>query len=67
VTAGRARPIAETVPLDVDGRALKGEFCGSATSSNTMIKQLSVVHFRSQSLAREVGTTASGRPGAGAR
>ena len=31
-----------TVPLDVDGRPLQGEFLRSATIVNTMIKQLSV-------------------------
>src|SRR5262249_47957941 len=32
----------QTVPMDVDGRALQGEFQRSATIVNTMIKQLSV-------------------------
>ncbi len=32
----------QTVPLDVDGRPLKGEFLRSADIVNTMIKQLSV-------------------------
>ena len=32
----------KTVPLDVEGRPLRGEFLRSATIVNTMIKQLGV-------------------------
>jgi HAMP domain-containing protein/CheY-like chemotaxis protein/signal transduction histidine kinase len=44
------------VPLDVDGRALKGEFLRSANIVNTMIKQLSVFTSEVTRVAREVGT-----------
>ena len=46
----------QTVPLDVDGRPLKGEFLRSATIVNTMIKQLSVFTSEVTRVAREVGT-----------
>src|SRR4051812_21816632 len=45
-----------TVPLDVDGRPLKGEFLRSATIVNTMIKQLGVFTSEVTRVAREVGT-----------
>jgi hypothetical protein len=40
VTAVARGDLLQTVPLDVDGRALKGEFLRSANIVNTMIKQL---------------------------
>jgi HAMP domain-containing protein/CheY-like chemotaxis protein/signal transduction histidine kinase len=46
----------QTVPLDVDGRPLKGEFLRSAEIVNTMIKQLSVFTSEVTRVAREVGT-----------
>ena len=46
----------KTVPLDVDGRPLKGEFLRSATIVNTMIKQLGVFTSEVTRVAREVGT-----------
>ena len=46
----------QPVPLDVDGRPLKGEFLRSATIVNTMIKQLSVFTSEVTRVAREVGT-----------
>jgi HAMP domain-containing protein/CheY-like chemotaxis protein/GAF domain-containing protein len=46
----------QTVPLDVDGRKLKGEFLRSATIVNTMIKQLGVFTSEVTRVAREVGT-----------
>jgi HAMP domain-containing protein/CheY-like chemotaxis protein/signal transduction histidine kinase len=46
----------QTVRLDVDGRALKGEFLRSSTIVNTMIKQLSVFTSEVTRVAREVGT-----------
>jgi len=46
----------QTVPLDVDGRALKGEFRRSAMIVNTMIKQLGVFTSEVTRVAREVGT-----------
>jgi len=46
----------QTVDLEVDGRALKGEFLQSATIVNTMIKQLGVFTSEVTRVAREVGT-----------
>src|SRR5437762_12643301 len=46
----------QTVRLDVDGRALEGEFLRAATIVNTMIKQLSVFTSEVTRVAREVGT-----------
>src|SRR5215469_7306575 len=46
----------QTMPLDVDGRALKGEFLRSATIVNAMIGQLSVFTSEVTRVAREVGT-----------
>ena len=46
----------QTVPLEVDGRPLKGEFLRSANIVNTMIKQLSVFTSEVTRVAREVGT-----------
>ena len=44
------------VPLEVDGRPLKGEFLGSATLVNTMIRQLEIFTSEVTRVAREVGT-----------
>jgi HAMP domain-containing protein/CheY-like chemotaxis protein/signal transduction histidine kinase len=46
----------ERVRLNVDGRALKGEFLQSANIVNTMIKQLGVFTSEVTRVAREVGT-----------
>ncbi len=46
----------QPVPLDVDGRPLKGEFLRSATIANAMIEQLSVFTSEVTRVAREVGT-----------
>jgi len=56
VTAVARGDLQQTVPLDVDGRALKGEFLRSANIVNTMIKQLSVFTSEVTRVAREVGT-----------
>src|SRR6202795_2861267 len=56
VTAVARGDLLQTVPLDVDGRALKGEFLRSASIANTMIKQLSVFTSEVTRVAREVGT-----------
>ncbi len=56
VTAVARGDLLQTVPLDVDGRALKGEFLRSASIVNTMIKQLSVFTSEVTRVAREVGT-----------
>ncbi len=46
----------QTVPLDVDGRPLQGEFLRAANIVNTMIKQLNVFTSEVTRVAREVGT-----------
>jgi HAMP domain-containing protein/CheY-like chemotaxis protein/predicted transcriptional regulator len=46
----------QTIPLDVDGRPLRGEFLRSANIVNTMIKQLGVFTSEVTRVAREVGT-----------
>ena len=46
----------QTVRLDVDGRALEGEFLRSATIVNSMIQQLGVFTSEVTRVAREVGT-----------
>ncbi|HEY0353616.1 MAG TPA: HAMP domain-containing protein, partial [Enterovirga sp.] len=56
ITAVAKGDLMQTVPLDVDGRPLKGEFLRSATIVNTMIKQLSVFTSEVTRVAREVGT-----------
>ncbi|HEY3850628.1 MAG TPA: HAMP domain-containing protein [Steroidobacteraceae bacterium] len=56
VSAVARGDLLQTVPLDVDGRALKGEFLRSANIVNTMIKQLSVFTSEVTRVAREVGT-----------
>jgi hypothetical protein len=56
VSAVARGDLLQTVPLDVDGRALRGEFLRSATIVNTMIKQLSVFTSEVTRVAREVGT-----------
>jgi HAMP domain-containing protein len=45
-----------TVPLEVEGRPLEGEFLRSANIVNTMIKQLGVFTSEVTRVAREVGT-----------
>src|SRR5581483_566215 len=46
----------QTMPLDVEGRPLKGEFLRPAMIVNAMIKQLSVFTSEVTRVAREVGT-----------
>jgi HAMP domain-containing protein/CheY-like chemotaxis protein/signal transduction histidine kinase len=46
----------QSVPLEVDGRPLEGEFLRSATIVNTMIQQLRVFTSEVTRVAREVGT-----------
>ena len=58
----------QTVPLDVEGRPLKGEFLRSATIVNTMIQQLGVFTSRGDARgARGRHRRQARRPGAGAR
>ena len=56
VTAVARGDLLQTVPLDVDGRPLRGEFLRSATIVNTMIKQLGIFTSEVTRVAREVGT-----------
>ncbi|HEY1799164.1 MAG TPA: HAMP domain-containing protein, partial [Stellaceae bacterium] len=56
ITAVARGDLMQTVPLEVDGRELKGEFLRLATIVNTMIKQLSVFTSEVTRVAREVGT-----------
>nr|WP_244483749.1 HAMP domain-containing protein [Rhizobium sp. Root482] len=56
ITAVAKGDLLQTVPLDVDGRPLKGEFLRSANIVNAMIKQLSVFTSEVTRVAREVGT-----------
>jgi HAMP domain-containing protein/CheY-like chemotaxis protein/signal transduction histidine kinase len=56
VSAVARGDLLQTVPLDVDGRPLKGEFLRSANIVNTMIKQLSIFTSEVTRVAREVGT-----------
>ena len=56
ITAVAKGDLLQTMPLDVDGRALKGEFLRSATIVNTMIEQLGVFTSEVTRVAREVGT-----------
>jgi len=48
--------LSQNMRLDVDGRPLQGEFLGSATIVNSMIKQLGVFTSEVTRVAREVGT-----------
>ena len=48
--------LTQSMELQVDGRALKGEFLRSAKLVNTMIEQLSVFTSEVTRVAREVGT-----------
>src|SRR5207253_2675622 len=46
----------QTMPLEVDGRALKGEFARTAKVVNTMVGQLNSFASEVTRVAREVGT-----------
>ena len=48
--------LSQTMALDVDGRALKGQFLRSATTANKMVEQLSSFASEVTRVAREVGT-----------
>ena len=56
VTAVAKGDLLQTVPLDVDGRPLRGKFLRSATIVNTMVEQLSMFTSEVTRVAREVGT-----------
>ena len=48
--------LSQTMSLEVDGRALRGEFLRSATIVNTMIEQMGAFTSEVTRVAREVGT-----------
>jgi len=48
--------LSQTMPMEVDGHALEGEFLRSATVVNAMIQQMSVFTSEVTRVAREVGT-----------
>jgi len=56
ITAVAKGDLQQTMSLEVDGRALKGEFLRSATIVNTMIAQMSAFTSEVTRVAREVGT-----------
>jgi HAMP domain-containing protein/CheY-like chemotaxis protein/signal transduction histidine kinase len=56
VSAVAQGDLLKTVPLEVEGRPLKGEFLRSANIVNTMIQQLVVFTSEVTRVAREVGT-----------
>jgi HAMP domain-containing protein len=56
VSAVAQGDLLQTVPLEVDGRPLKGEFLRSANIVNTMIQQLVIFTSEVTRVAREVGT-----------
>ncbi|MDB5650704.1 MAG: hybrid sensor histidine kinase/response regulator [Hyphomicrobiales bacterium] len=56
ITSVAKGDLLQTVPLNVDGRPLKGEFLQSAMIVNTMIKQLAIFTSEVTRVAREVGT-----------
>lgn len=56
ITAVAKGDLLQTMPVDVDGRPLKGEFLRSANIVNTMISQLGVFTSEVTRVAREVGT-----------
>jgi len=59
VTAVAQGDLLRTVPLDVDGRPLQGEFLRSARIVNAMIKQLSVFTAEVTALRARSGPTVS--------
>src|SRR5579871_985945 len=56
ITAVAKGDLTQTMALEVDGRALEGEFLRSATVVNAMIQQMSVFTLEVTRVAREVGT-----------
>src|SRR5580693_4712484 len=56
ITAVAKGDLQQAMSLEVDGRALKGEFLRSATIANTMIAQMSAFTSEVTRVAREVGT-----------
>ncbi|MDB5571623.1 MAG: hybrid sensor histidine kinase/response regulator, partial [Hyphomicrobiales bacterium] len=56
ITAVAKGDLLQTMPLEVSGRPLEGEFLRSATIVNAMIKQLGIFTSEVTRVAREVGT-----------
>ena len=56
ITAAAKGDLSQTMPLDVDGRPLEGEFLRSATVVNAMIAQMNAFTSEVTRVAREVGT-----------
>src|SRR5262250_2831384 len=56
ITAVAGGDLTQTVPLEVDGVALKGQFAHTARTVNTMVTQLSSFSSEVTRVAREVGT-----------
>ena len=56
ITAVANGDLTQTVPLEVDGVALQGQFARTAKTVNTMVSQLSSFSLEVTRVAREVGT-----------
>src|SRR5690348_9984245 len=56
ITAVANGDLSQTVPLEVDGVALQGQFARTAKTVNTMVSQLSSFTSEVTRVAREVGT-----------
>ena len=56
ITAVAKGDLSQTMPLEVDGRPLEGEFLRSAKVVNAMIQQMSAFTSEVTRVAREVGT-----------
>ncbi len=56
ITAVAKGDLSQTMPLEVDGRPLEGEFLRSATVVNAMIQQMSAFTSEVTRVAREVGS-----------
>ncbi|HEY4028541.1 MAG TPA: HAMP domain-containing protein, partial [Candidatus Dormibacteraeota bacterium] len=56
ITAVANGDLTQTVPLEVDGVALQGQFARTAKTVNTMVSQLSSFSSEVTRVAREVGT-----------
>jgi HAMP domain-containing protein/signal transduction histidine kinase/CheY-like chemotaxis protein len=56
ITAVANGDLSQTVPLEVDGVALQGQFARTAKTVNTMVSQLSSFSLEVTRVAREVGT-----------
>jgi len=61
ITAVASGDLSQTVPLEVDGAPLQGQFARTAKTVNTMVSQLSSFSSEVTRVAREVGT--EGRQG----